>query len=371
MKQIRYLTILATLILSANFLEAQKVLVLNRLGHSVVSLDISKEGVKKVEHKLSNEPANPISFNYLKDFGLILFVDHSSSELFYLTEDLKKKSSVDMKSPKSVLDVCFDKKNNDLYWIDRSTKTINRRELNNPEKTFQIDSSSKHPAHMGISNKERLLFWTDLKKGIYRYSIDTKEKSKIFSSIDHNPIKLFIDEENNFLYYSDDVNNQIYRMNFEGKDLQLIYQGKMDEAPYAMLKTNQNKLFWTDYFQGNVKMIDLVSKEVEIVFNGLNEPVDLCSSDSYRAISIRNNFNNPKLIISPNPSKGLVNFSLNGVDCKNSTVYIYDSKGKHVQEIILDGFERKIHLKNYKPGIYFCKTKCTNAFLTNSFIVVE
>lgn len=370
MKKVRFLFILlASFYCSIYSVQAQKIYVLNRLGHNVTLLDISKEGVKSDEFKLPNNLPNPISFQYYQALSELLILDQTSSNVTSFTQELDESFSLDLKGPKSVVDVCLDVDKNDIYWINRTEKTINKRSLSNPEVLDKLDSSSINPAHMVISNKEQLLFWTDLKEGIYRYSIEEKKKNKIFNSQDQSPLKLYIDEEEKLLYFSDDVNGQIHRMNFDGKYKELIYQGKSGEAPYAMLRIN-NYLFWTDYLQGNVKRMNLDSKEFEVVFEGLKEPLDISLTNVSKSISLRRS-ERLSLIVSPNPSNGEVKVVLNGTDCPNSNVYIYDSTNKLVKEFRLDGFEKLVQLTSLKSGLYFCKTLCQDQILINSFILIE
>lgn len=75
------------------------------------------------------------------------------------------------------------------------------------------------------------------------------------------------------------------------------------------------------------------------------------------------------LSLYPNPANHLLNISISGYTCNETTVYVYDTSGCLVMTKPMDGESTILPVEQLAPGIYFLRLSCEGIVTTESFVI--
>lgn len=360
--------ILLSLVFSINLKGQKAISILSRLGHSIEVLDVENNYSKSSLDIPVNYLVNPYAMESVQSSDKLYWIDLSNSILYSLSKNATNVNEIQLPQDNIILDICIDQKNNKLYWITKGVQGIFKKPIEgNNVKLVTMDSLT-HPTSLAYSSKKRFLFWADYKaKKIFKYSIPHKTTESIFSLENITPVKLYVDDDHELIYFSDDVNGKIHSINFLGDNHEVVYEGSEDESPFSILIDHEdNLLYWTDYSQGVVRVKNFNTDLVEIVATDIVEPIDISFYQIGTKLKNRNAKNDAHLIVYPNPSDGKIFIKVKSESCQNKKVYIHNTLGQLIDilECINDGCE--IHLP---AGIYTASMYCKEEILRTKFTI--
>ena len=361
---------------------AQKQLfVLNRSGHSVVSVPLTEKNTGAKEE---------ISQGLTDTYDLI---KDSDNDALYWSEGYnhriqqwkpganERSSGQAMPSYQTKLpvDLEIDDLHHQMYWVDNAEKRICRAGLDGSRQEIVFTDSLSNPSSLTLFPALNLLFYADLDRHQIWSSALNGEKRKVLVNTDAEfPVRLLIDRLHGKLYWANDGEHLIERINLDGSDRQVFYQGLEEEHPFGLLLDSESgKLYWTDYGTDRVMCKDVNGKtEVELVASDLADPVALVLMDRSEAVvhsqeGQKTEDQKPGVTLFPNPANKELTFQSLNSEQSIEWIRIYDRIGNEVFFGRAGDNVFHVDIFFYADGYYTYNAQIAGQILSGHFSIIH
>lgn len=378
---------LITLLAFAGFASAQQqMLILNRGTGQLLSVRLANPNSPKVV--IGNVQGTKINR------ALDLVFDQKGKNLFWIDGEKRKiekgnqegenVSEFDADNSGLAVDMDIDQAHDQIYWVDQNQEKIFRSDLDGGGKQALPLEELYRPNGIAVSPAEDRLFWTEHTRPVIRYSrLNGKDPQAFTIQVTQYPFRLAIDELHQKLYWSSDIDHSIGRCNFDGSEQEVIYKGLEEEYPFGLfINQHDQKLYWTDYGTDKVMRSNLDGTEAQSLLENLDDPLALVIHDAPQ----NQNLESPPLSFSeetlpgelsiyPNPSRSDITLVipeiLGGSNLEKNEIRIFSQLGTLVWQKDQTGWIHQIQTGELPSGIYLCVVKTNERKLHKHFVLIK
>lgn len=181
--------------------------------------------------------------------------------------------------------VAIDQVNNKLYWINAGDGKIERANPDGSdfEEVFSNNSLLSSTFSLAVNPDNQKIYWSGI-EFIRRVGYDGTDPEDIITDDIFQPEGIFIDQENDLLYWADLVGNVIKRANLDGSNAEDFYSDELENPADLALNNEGTKLYILDRRgfgdEGIILKINMDGSDKTEIINNLDDPVSFTLDNS-------------------------------------------------------------------------------------------
>ena len=292
----------------------------------------------------------------------IIWCHNNPSRIEMSNLDGTNRSSINLIDGINVpIGIFVDQNNQEIYWTDRETKTLNSMSISGENKKI-IHETIGSPQGISVDLEKKIIYFAAT-GSIRRYDMlnETVEILVGSSSGFSYPKGIKLDLFSNKMYWTDSALNMIRRANLDGTEIEDIITEGLETPSGIAIDKNTNKIYWTDRGIDKIQRANLDGSNIETI---IDYDLDGLTFMSIYGDAIQKECN---LGISPNPTINLIQVESG---CSNYEVIIRDAIGRVLYQKLQLFEETEIDVSRFSAGVYFVTMKKSDFKLTKKFVKI-